>query len=515
MIPRLFAGNRLKLSMQGSLGNTIWSFCYFVVLFGLSLYGLHRYVIVYLFMKNRKKVPVPQATFEKLPRITVQLPIFNELYVVERLLNSVAALDYPRDLLQVQVLDDSTDETTEMAAKQVAELKAQGLDIELVHRTDRTGFKAGALENGMLTCTGEFLLILDADFVPAPDMLQKTIHFFTDKKVGMIQTRWGHLNRTYSLLTRVQAMFLDGHLLLEQTARSRSGRFFNFNGTAGLWRRSCIADAGGWQHDTLTEDLDLSYRAQLKGWRFVFLADLVTPAELPVDMNGFKSQQHRWTKGSIQTCKKLLPSVWKSDLPLLIKFEATAHLTSNYAYLLLFLLCALMHPSANTNAYSHWRMFLVDIPIYLSASLPATVFYICAQRALYPKGWLKELLLMPMVLALGVGLAINNARAVIEALVGHQSEFTRTPKYGIQSKTQSWKKARYIPLKSVLPFVELAFAGYFLYLLKFAIENEQWLNAAFLSLFEVGFSYVALCSLAQWVPALRFPGRDTGTPLPA
>ncbi|MGB8168104.1 MAG: glycosyl transferase family 2, partial [Chthoniobacteraceae bacterium] len=217
----------------------------------------------------------------------------------------------------------------------------------------------------------------------------------------------------------------------------------------------------------------------------------------------------------IQTCKKLLPSVWRSDLPLLIKFEATAHLTSNYAYLLLFLLCALMHPSANTNSYSHWRMFLVDIPIYLSASLPATVFYICAQRALYPKGWIKELLLMPMVLALGVGLAINNARAVIEALIGHQSEFTRTPKYGIQSKTQSWKKARYIPLKSVLPFVELAFAAYFLYLLRFAIENGQWLNAAFLSLFEVGFSYVALCSLAQWIPALRFPGRDTGTPLPA
>jgi cellulose synthase/poly-beta-1,6-N-acetylglucosamine synthase-like glycosyltransferase len=501
--------------MQGSLGNTIWSICYFVVLFGLSLYGLHRYVIVYLFLKNRKKVPRPLATFEELPRITVQLPIFNELYVVERLLKSVAALDYPRDRLQVQVLDDSTDETTEIAAAQVAELKAQGLDIELIHRSDRTGFKAGALSNGMKTCTGEFLLILDADFVPAPHMLLETVHYFTDHRIGMIQTRWGHLNRTYSLLTRVQAMFLDGHLLLEQTARSRSGRFFNFNGTAGLWRRSCIEDSGGWQHDTLTEDLDLSYRAQLKGWRFVFLADLVTPAELPVDMNGFKSQQHRWTKGSIQTCKKLLPSVWKSDLSLLIKLEATAHLTSNYAYLLLFLLCALMHPSAGGGNYSPWRMFLVDIPIYLSASFPATVFYICAQRALYPKGWLKELLLMPMVLALGVGLAINNARAVIEAMLGHQSEFTRTPKYGIQSKTQAWKTARYIPLKSFLPFVELLFAGYFLYLLRFALLNEQWLNAAFLALFEVGFSYVALCSLLQWIPALRFPGRDTGTPLPA
>lgn len=515
MIPRLLRRKRPKLSMQGSLGNTIWTICYFIVLFGLSVYGLHRYVIVYLFLKNRNKAPQPLRQFEELPLVTVQLPIFNELYVVERLLKSVAALEYPKDKLQVQVLDDSTDETTEIAAKLVTELKSGGLDIELIHRTDRTGFKAGALENGLKSCKGEYILILDADFVPAPDMLQKTIHYFTDDKIGMIQTRWGHLNRTYSLLTRVQAMFLDGHLLLEQTARSRSGRFFNFNGTAGLWRRTCIADAGGWQHDTLTEDLDLSYRAQLKGWRFVFLADLVTPAELPVDMNGFKSQQHRWTKGSIQTCKKLLPSVWKSNLPLLIKLEATAHLTSNYAYLLLFLLCALMHPSAGGGVYSPWRMFLIDIPIYLSASFPAIVFYLCAQRALYPRSWFKEVLYMPMVIALGVGLAINNARAVLEAIFGHQSEFTRTPKYGIQSKTQSWKNAKYIPLKSVLPFIELLFAGYFFYLLKFAVENAQWLNACFLLLFEVGFGYVALCSLAQWIPALRFPGRDTGTPLAA
>lgn len=501
--------------MQGSLTNTIWTISYFVVLFGLSLYGLHRYVIVYLFFKNRNRVPEPKGHFEELPRVTVQLPVFNELYVVGRLLNSVAALQYPRELLQVQVLDDSTDETVELVRKQVAELRATGLDIEHIHRTDRTGFKAGALEAGMNSCKGEFVLILDADFVPEPDMLRKTIHYFTDPQVGMIQTRWGHLNRTYSLLTRVQAMFLDGHLLLEQTARSRSGRFFNFNGTAGLWRRSCITEAGGWQHDTLTEDLDLSYRAQLKGWRFVFLPDLVTPAELPVDMNGFKSQQHRWTKGSIQTCMKLLPAVWKAELPILVKLEATAHLTANYAYLLLFFLCILMHPSTGNGSYSVWRMCLVDIPIYLSASLPAAVFYICAQRELHPTSWRREILLVPMVLALGVGLAINNARAVLEALFGHQSEFTRTPKYGIERKTQSWKKARYIPLKSVLPFVELAFALYFTYLLAFALMHQQWLNAGFLCIFQVGFGYVALCSLAQWVPWLRFPGRDTGDALKA
>src|SRR3954470_4169649 len=443
--------------MQGSLGNIIWSICYSIVLTGLSIYGLHRYAIVYLFLRNRKKLPKPLREFEILPRITVQLPIYNELYVVERLLKSVDALRYPRELLHVQLLDDSTDETTKISAALVEKLKAGGLDIEHVHRTDRTGFKAGALENGLKSCKGEFILILDADFVPNPDMLQKTIHYFTDPKIGMIQTRWGHLNRTYSLLTRIQAMFLDGHLMLEQTARSRSGRFFNFNGTAGLWRRSCIDNAGGWQHDTLTEDLDLSYRAQLNGWRFIFLADLVTPAELPVDMNGFKSQQHRWTKGSIQTCTKLLPTVWRAKLPLLIKLEATAHLTSNFAYLLLFFLCILLQPSMGGLGHEpgSWRTLLVDIAIFFSASAPAAVFYVCCQRELYPKTWLKEVMLMPALIALGIGLAVNNARAVLEALVGHQSEFTRTPKYGIERNSQSWKKLQYTPLKTVLPFVEL------------------------------------------------------------
>jgi cellulose synthase/poly-beta-1,6-N-acetylglucosamine synthase-like glycosyltransferase len=501
--------------MQGSLGTTIWTISYFVVLIGLSLYGLHRYVIVWLFLKNRKRVPKPAGEFAQLPRVTVQLPVFNEMYVVERLLKSVAALDYPRELLQVQVLDDSTDETTKLAARQVAELKAAGLDIELIHRDDRTGFKAGALENGLRTCTGEFVLILDADFVPTPDMLRRTIHYFTDPKIGMIQTRWGHLNRTYSLLTRIQAMFLDGHLLLEQTARSRAGRFFNFNGTAGLWRRSCIADAGGWQHDTLTEDLDLSYRAQLKGWRFVFLADLVTPAELPVDMNGFKSQQHRWTKGSIQTCLKLLPQVWRARLPLVVKLEATAHLTSNYAYLLLFFLCLLMHPSTAGGVPNLWRTILIDIPIFLSASMPAAVFYLCCQRELYPRSWWKEVLYLPALLALGIGLAVNNARAVIEAMLGVQSEFTRTAKYGIQSRTQSWKRTKYSPLKSIAPFIEIGFALYFTNFLVFCIDHGQWLAVPFISLFAAGFAYVGLCSIAQWFPQLRMPGRDTGAALPA
>src|SRR5947209_9767877 len=233
--------------MQGSLGYIVWTFCYLAVLLGLSAYGVHRYFIIYLFLKNRKRKAQPAGRFEHLPKVTMQLPIFNEVYVVERLLRSVSEIDYPKDLLQIQVLDDSTDDTRELTASCVAKLQGRGFNVELIHRTDRTGFKAGALEIGLASAQSEYVCILDADFVPQPDLLKRTIHFFTDPKVGMIQTRWGHLNRGYSLLTRVQAMFLDGHLLLEQTARSRSGRFFNFNGTAGLWRRSCIDSSGGWQ----------------------------------------------------------------------------------------------------------------------------------------------------------------------------------------------------------------------------------------------------------------------------
>lgn len=496
------------------MGHIIWAVCYLIVLFGLSLYGVHRYAIIYLFLKNRKNVPKPDSNYRTLPRVTVQLPIYNEYYVVERLLKAVSALDYPRKLLQIQVLDDSTDETREISQAQVEDLKAAGFDIELIHRDDRTGFKAGALGEGLKTCKSEFILILDADFVPTPDLLKRTIHYFTDPKIGMVQTRWGHINRKYSLLTRVQAMFLDGHLMLEQTARSRSGRFFNFNGTAGLWRRSCIDTSGGWHHDTLTEDLDLSYRAQLQGWKFVFLADLVTPAELPVDMNGFKSQQHRWTKGSIQTCKKILPAVWRSNQPFAVKIEATAHLTSNFAYLLLVFLCLLLHESSNLGG-GVWRMILLDIPIFLVASVSAGVFYICAQRELYPKTWMKDILLLPLLLALGIGMALNNARAVLEAVFNQQSEFTRTPKYGIEKKKQSWRSAKYIPLKSALPFIELVFALYFTCYLLGAVLDGQYLSVPFLILFQGGFAYVACSSMAQWLPRLNLTEREPVDAVPA
>ena len=439
--------------------------------------------------------------------VTVQLPIYNEVYVIKRLLTAVSQIDYPREKLEIQILDDSTDETTEIAHREAVHLRHLGFQVELVRRLDRIGFKAGALNHGLKQAKGEFFLILDADFIPPPNILQQTVHYFTDPAIGMIQTRWGHINRSYSWLTRAQAILLDGHLLLEQTARSRTGRFFNFNGTAGLWRRNAIEQAGGWQHDTLTEDLDLSYRAQLKGAKFLFLSNIVTPAELPVDMSGFRSQQHRWTKGSIQTCKKVLPLVWKSRLPWWIKVEAAVHLTSNFAYLLLALLCILLHPNG-TEIATDWRQALIDLPIFAATTLSVAVFYLCAQRELYPKDWKREILFFPFVLALGIGLSISNGRAVLEAVFNHESPFARTPKYGFALAERLRKKNRYASFGNAFPIVELLFAIYFSYFVVTALGNREFLSLPFLMLFQMGFAYVALTSLQERAARRYFGVRE-------
>lgn len=482
----------------------IWILCYAVVILGLAGYGMHRFFMIFLYWKHRGDSPKPANRFEELPVITVQLPIFNEAYVVQRLIRSVGKLDYPKDKLEIQILDDSTDDTRAICEAEAAKLREKGLDAVVHHRVDRTGYKAGALEEGMHRAKGEFIFILDADFVPPKNILHEMIHFFTDPGLGMVQTRWGHLNQGYSLLTKIQAIFLDGHLILEQTARSRSGRFFNFNGTGGIWRRQCIADAGGWQHDTLTEDLDLSYRAQLKGWRFVFLKDVVTPAELPVDMDGFKSQQHRWAKGSIQTCKKMLMRVWRSDVPLIVKLEATMHLTSNFAYLLLGAMCFLIYPSeARPQLEWHWAM-IINIPIFVAASLSVSIFYATAQSVIHPTRWLKQLIYLPMLLALGIGMSINNGKAVLEAIFNQKSPFVRTPKYGIHRKKISWKGLRYSALKSVAPVFEVLFAVYFTVLIGMSIAKGYWLSIPFLLLFQVGFAYVAWGSISQYLPAAWF-----------
>jgi len=487
--------------MSEELGSWIWYILYITVLLGLAGYGTHRLQILYFYFKYGNKRPMPDSKFDEMPLVTVQLPVFNEMHVVDRLLDSVAALDYPQDKLQIQILDDSTDETVEISRAGAKRLQERGFDAECIHRTDRTGFKAGALENGMGSAKGDYILILDADFVPNADLLQETIHHFTNDKIALVQTRWGHLNRNYNMLTRVQAMFLDGHLELEQTARNRSGRFFTFNGTGGIWRKQAIVDAGGWEHDTLTEDMDLSYRAQLKGWKFIFLKEVETPAELPVDMAGFKNQQHRWTKGSIQVCKKCLPSILRADIPLGTKMEAFAHLTANFAYLLLLALCFLIFPKNEWGPeLSGWSRLIVDVPIFFFASISVIIFYTVAQKALNPKTWLREILYLPLLLALGIGMAVNNAKAVMEALLGHETGFVRTPKYGIEGKQKMQiKKSRYKALKSLTPVFELLFGFFFLFVVGDAAFSGNWPSAILLLPFPVGFFYTSLNSLSQMV----------------
>jgi cellulose synthase/poly-beta-1,6-N-acetylglucosamine synthase-like glycosyltransferase len=470
---------------------------YALLLLVLSVYGSHRYVMAYLYHRHKYRLPTAPGRFAPLPRVTVQLPIFNEMYVTERLIGAVARLDYPRDLLEIQVLDDSTDETQGIARACVDRYRAEGLDICYVHRTNRKGFKAGALENGLLTAKGEFVAVFDADFAPEPDFLRRTIHHFTDPGVGMVQARWGHLNRAYSLLTQAQAILLDGHFVIEHTARNRSGRFFNFNGTAGLWRRKAIEDGGGWQHDTLTEDLDLSYRAQLAGWRFVYLLDVVAPAEVPVEMNAFKSQQHRWAKGSIQTALKLLPLIRRADVPREVKKEAFFHLTANVGYLLMIPLTILLPITVVVRVSHGWfEVLLLDLPFFAAATLSVVSFYATSQDG-HAGSWWGRVKYVPFVMALGIGLAVNQARAVVEALMGYETGFTRTPKHGVQRPGESVARKRYKAAVTFQPLVELALAGYMTYGVLYLIEREVYYSLPFLVLFQVGFGYVGLASVYE------------------
>src|SRR5512133_1673565 len=450
--------------------------------------------MAYLYYRHKYRLPTPKGHLERLPRVTIQLPIFNEMYVTGRLIDAVARMDYPRDLLEVQVLDDSTDETQGIARACVERHRLAGLDISYVHRANRNGFKAGALEHGLTLAKGEFVAVFDADFIPDPDFLERTVHFFTDDGIGMVQTRWGHLNRGYSALTEAQAILLHGHFVIEHTARNRSGRFFNFNGTAGIWRRTAIEDGGGWQHDTLTEDLDLSYRAQMRGWRFVYLPDLVTPAEVPVEMNSFKSQQHRWAKGSIQTALKLWPLIRKAGLPKDVRREAFFHLTANVGYLLMIPLAILLPITVVVRVSHGWyEVLLLDIPFFAAATFSVVAFY-AASQAEQGKSWWGRVKYVPFVMALGIGLAVNQARAVVEALMGYQTEFTRTPKHGVQRAGESVAKKHYKAAVTFQPIVELALAAYMTYGVVYLIQREVYYSLPFLVLFQVGFGYVGFAS---------------------
>ncbi len=484
---------------------------YFIVLTILAAYGAHRYWMVYLYYKHKKNKttePVAHFHFDELPRVTVQLPIFNEQYVVDRLLDAVCRLDYPRERLDIQLLDDSTDETVEVARILVDRYAALGHPVTYLHRDNREGYKAGALAEGLKTAKGEFVAIFDADFVPPPDFLLKCIHHFTDPKVGMVQTRWTHINRNYSVLTEVEAILLDGHFVLEHSARSRSGVFFNFNGTAGMWRRCAIDEAGGWQHDTLTEDTDLSYRAQLQGWKFVYLQDVECPAELPIEMTAFKTQQARWAKGLIQVSKKILPRVLASNASRSVKIEAFYHLTANLSYPLMIVLSVLLMPAMIIRFYQGWfQMLYIDLPLFMASTFSISSFYLVSQKELFPKRWLRSLLYLPLLMALGIGLTVTNTRAVLEALTGKQTAFARTPKYRVESKKDKVGAKKYRKRLGWVPWLELLIGTYFTLAVFYAIDNENYFTVPFLLLFVIGYWVTGLMSLLQG----RFAGLSVGS----
>lgn len=473
---------------------------YFAILGVLAVYGGYRVKQVIDFWRYRKFIPQPKGVFSEaeLPLITVQLPLFNEMYVVERLVKAIAEVDYPNGRLQIQVLDDSTDETVKLAEATVEKYQQLGFDIEYVHRSDRTGFKAGALENGMKTAKGELLAIFDADFVPKPDCLRKLVNYFTDPMVGCAQMRWSHINGNYNLLTRLQTIMLDGHFVVEQTTRNRTGGFFNFNGTAGIWRRKAIAASGGWQHDTLTEDTDLSFRAQLMGWKFVYLLDEEAPAEIPVEINAFKAQQRRWAKGVMQVGLKLYPRIWRARLPLRVRLEMFFRLTGNISYPLMIVASFLQFPLLLVR-YNQpfYHLMILDLPLLFFSSVSVFLFYGTAVWYLDKKR-MPRLLHLPLVMGLGIGLAFSNARAVLEALLGIKSEFVRTPKYQVEkNQDETWKRKKYKRKRGLLPLLELGFSFYFLLAILYATHMRMWGTVPFLLLFFFGFGYMGVMSFVQ------------------
>lgn len=465
-------------------------------LFFLCTFGLYRLYLSILHKKYRSKDITPLSRFATYPKVTIQLPVYNEMYVVERLISSVCKIDYPADLLEIQVLDDSTDETTQIAERTVNKFKKLGYRIEFIHRDNRSGYKAGALEEGLKKADGEFVAIFDADFIPPRDFLKKTIDYFTDPEVGIVQTRWGHLNLNYSILTKAQSVLLDGHFAIEQPTRFKHGVFFNFNGTAGILRKSCINSSGGWQHDTLTEDLDLSYRAQLKGWKLVYLKDVISDAELPVDMNAFKSQQHRWAKGGIQTAKKLLPTILsRKDLPSKVKVESVFHLLGNLSYVLLLALLTFMVPMGYFWKSIGWEKVVIINLVTISAGTGSIFyFYYLTIREVHGEHWVKFFKYIPVALALGAGLALNNSKAVFEALCGKKSEFRRTPKYAVQTKRDVWSSTSYVSSKEVTAFFEFMLGVLFLIQTVYAIYMGYIGWIPFLLMLQFGFIYISLYS---------------------
>jgi len=405
----------------------------------LACYGIHRVVMVIEYLAVRRRNPSPEGRLVELPRILIQIPVFNEREVVKRILGAVARLDYPREKLHIQVLDDSTDETVEISRKACADLEAQGFSIACIHRANRDGFKAGALANGLARDASELVAIFDADFVPPPGILRQMVPYFAKPSVGLVQTRWEHLNRDRNLLTRLQSFLIDGHFILEHTYRHRTGRFFNFNGTAGMWRRSCIDDAGGWSSSSITEDTEISFRAYVKGWEFVYLRDVTCPAELPADVDAYKSQQHRWAKGYTEVLQQHFGTIWQAPIKFKAKLEATLMLSNHFAFLLMGALTILHLPLLLVRSSFHSTAFqtLLDLLGLTLVIVAFFAFYVISQIEA-KRLTLSRLLLIPLVLGIGMALMVNSSRAVLEALFGVKTGFVRTPKEG-EGRRQTYK----------------------------------------------------------------------------
>lgn len=476
---------------------------YLVTLGVLALYGVHRSALLWHYLRHRRERHSPRRYFaeDELPFVTIQLPMFNELLVAERIIDAAARIDYPRNLFEIQVLDDSTDLTAAVARTRCETLRDEGLDIHYLRRADRVGYKAGALAAGLETAKGDFVLVFDADFLPGPSVIRELVHFFTDPSVGMVQARWAHLNRESSLLTRCQAMLLDGHFVIEHSARNRSRLFFNFNGTAGMWRKVTIADAGGWEHDTITEDMDLSYRAQLAGWKFVYAPEVSVPAELPPDMSSFKGQQYRWAKGSVQTARKLLGTIFRARVPARVKREAFFHLTNNLAYVFLLVLAALQLPNMLLRRQMEDpTLLMLDVPLFWATCGSVAAFYLVAHRDLYGS-YQSALRHLPAMMALGIGLSVNNGRAAIEGLFGRDVEFVRTPKSGATGDRAATAPVRYRGRWPWHNTIELAFGVYCTVTLALAVATKSWASVPFVALFSAGFLHVGISGLVE---ALRF-----------
>ena len=476
-------------------------FTYIFSLTVLFIFGSHGFIMIYYYLKYKSMRRAPTAEIVTYPVVTVQLPVFNEMYVVGRLIDAACAMVYPKDKLEIQILDDSTDGTVDVVAGLVEKYRKQGFDIKQVRRANRQGYKAGALKEGLITARGEFIAIFDADFVPRQEFLLKTMpHFISDEKIGMVQTRWEHINSEYSLLTRTQAMALDGHFVIEQSVRNKVGFFINFNGTAGVWRRSCIVDAGNWQSDTLTEDLDLSYRAQLRGWKFRYLNDVTSPAELPSEINALKSQQFRWTKGAIETARKILPVVWKSKLPLSVKVHATFHLTNNLVFPFIVLAGILNVPLVFIKHEGNYDAYFTFMSVFVFAFIGSFMFYLFSQRDVYAD-WRRRIFLFPLFMAGSMGFAVNNSRAVIEGLFKKKSEFVRTPKYSIKDKKDSWTNKQYAPVKiSSTVIIEMILAVYCLFGVASSLYFLEIAAVPFQLLFFLGFFFVSTMSLKHaWI----------------